>query len=118
MKKITKPLSIFLLAITTFALGAGLVSSVSAQESSTGNILLQKLDALVEQLATLSSKDATTPSQSEDSQLLIAPTGGKNPSCLDNYQSWPTSTTRKEDAPWSLKDFDIGYLRQSMTDLN
>lgn len=29
-------------------------------------------------------------------------TNVKDPSCLDNYQSWPSSTTFKSDAPWSV----------------
>lgn len=43
------------------------------------------------------------------SLLLPTVVGGAtyNPSCLDNYGTWPQSDTRNTGAPWSLGDFTI-----------
>jgi len=124
MKNKLRPALILLLTITIFALGAGLVSSVSAQESSTENVLIQKLDALVEQLSKLvTNKQESSKALAEGGieQMQFA-SGVVNPSCLDNYETWPTSTTLKQDADWSVAKFatlnNTGLPLIRFTDVN
>lgn len=50
--------------------------------------------------------------------------GMNNPSCLDNYESWPTSTTRRTDADWNVANLpQVSYgnyseYKQQFLDIN
>jgi hypothetical protein len=123
MKKTTKSAFIFLLSISTLLIGFGAVSTTSAQEISTENVLLQKLDALVEQLANLARNTQTSSTETTGIQMQYA-SGVSNPTCLDNYQSWPNSLVRKTGVAWDPTNLPVPeyphytQIHRSFLDLN
>lgn len=118
-------LSISATAVLLAISGVSLIPEKTlAQETSLENELLAKIDALVEQLANLASSSETEGNAPISTQLQMINSGAINPMCLDNYETWPSSTTFNPDAPWSIHGFwswgnsNYAPYYENMTDVN
>ncbi len=128
MKRARKSLSVAAFVVFSFVAGIGVTGLVTAQEAGTDGVLVQKIDALVEQLAALAKvQSAETDGYSEPEvgfSLQNSLQDKANPDCLDNYQSWPTSLTQKTGSQWDITSFPkpldghYSQLMRPMVDIN
>lgn len=119
----TPQIKIILSSAFIFFLAFGCVSLSDrawAQEPASDSQLIHMLERLVTQL----DKITTGPTQIGQSAALQQTTNivgvfpyisgpRENEHCVDDYLSWPTSTTRK-DAPWSLNNIPGSYRHLHM----
>ncbi len=121
MKKFLKSFSVVGGIVSGLVLGIFFTTTGMAQESSQENVLIQKIESLVDSLNKLSSAASNDENTNElGFQNYFADVA--NPWCTDGYLSWPSSRFKKEDRPWNI-EFMVGIHHQynkstQMIDLN
>jgi hypothetical protein len=122
MRKASPPLTTATIIVASLVAGLSVWSPSWAQEINSENAILEKLDSLVEQLGLIASRTNSYQSAADSSSFALQALGMENPQCLDNYTSWPQSSTFSAGGPWSTElIFSGNYsheITNQFTDLN